>query len=209
MLELFKGLQFKRDPRLIVFAIVLVIVTGLGVWQHFLTAKEGVVFLSGALALPGLFGAKGDDEPPPPKGPTVLPTNVIGGMLSVVVSIIVATVLTIAISIGLARMVATTSSLPEPPITSVVTGCGMTKQEAKDVTKKTLSVLELACIFASTLTDESAVADACGIAKDLTPLIRNLVGQREGAKRSGVMWPVEDAGASLHAPVDAGRDGSR
>lgn len=79
MLEILKGLHFKRDPRLVVFAIVLVgAVAGL-IAHGDLTTKEGLLFLGSALALPGLFGSKPADESPPPKGPgikeTILPPD--------------------------------------------------------------------------------------------------------------------------------------
>ena len=51
-----------------------------------------------------------------------------------------------------------------------------------------LDVAQLACIFASELTDESAVAEACGIERELSPVIRRLIAQREAAKRAGVRW---------------------
>lgn len=64
LLNLLKRVEFKKDPRVIVFAIVLVAVVGGLVWHGDLSAKEGLAFLGAALALPGLFGAKKDDEPP-------------------------------------------------------------------------------------------------------------------------------------------------
>jgi len=71
-------------------------------------------------------------------------------------------------------------------------GCGL---DAKTVAKDALSVTQIACVFASALTDDAAVAEACKIDKALTPLLRDLIGQREGAKRAGVSW---DAGADAH-----------
>lgn len=58
--------QFKRDPVLVAFAVVLVLAcTGL-VMHGDITWKEASAFLAGALALPGLFGkspAVGDASP--------------------------------------------------------------------------------------------------------------------------------------------------
>ena len=80
MLELLKRLQFKRDPRLIIFSIVLVLATAGLILHGDVSAKEGFGFLMGALAMPGLFGAaKTDDtestgnenEPPPSALPTL------------------------------------------------------------------------------------------------------------------------------------------
>lgn len=74
-------------------------------------------------------------------------------------------------------------------------GCSLlTKRTAKTV----LDAAALACVFQSEVTDESAVADACDIARELIPIVRNLIGQREAAKRSGVRWSstAADAGAT-------------
>ncbi len=63
--------------------------------------------------------------------------------------------------------------------------------------RSALDAVQIACIFESQITDEKQLADACAIAQDLIPILRNLVGQREAAKRSGVSWhrdPVSDAG---------------
>ena len=62
MIDLLKRLQFKRDPRLILFAVVLVFVVAFLISQGHVTVKEGFAFLGGALALPGLFGAKTPEE---------------------------------------------------------------------------------------------------------------------------------------------------
>lgn len=81
-------------------------------------------------------------------------------------------------------------------------GCSLlTKRNAKTV----LDAAAFACVWGNALTDESAVADACGIARTLIPVIRDLIGEREAAKRAaasraGVHWtgPSVDAG-----PADA------
>jgi hypothetical protein len=66
-----------------------------------------------------------------------------------------------------------------------------------------LDALQLACVFQSLVTDEKALADACGVADDMLPVLRNLVAQREGARRAGVSWARPHADAGL-APADAG-----
>lgn len=73
-----------------------------------------------------------------------------------------------------------------------LSGCALfTQKNARSV----LDAVQIACVFESTITDEPALADACGIAHDLLPLLRQLVGQREAAKRAGVGWKREsDAG---------------
>ena len=58
-----------------------------------------------------------------------------------------------------------------------------------------LDVAQLACIFASELTDESAVAEACAVERELSPVIRRLIAQREAAKRAGVRWDGAKDGA--------------
>lgn len=49
-------LQFKKDWQLILFACVLALVTGGLIWHKDVDPKVGLAFLTGALALPGLFG---------------------------------------------------------------------------------------------------------------------------------------------------------
>ena len=67
-------------------------------------------------------------------------------------------------------------------------------QDAKTVVQDALSVSAIACVFASSLTDSKAVAQACQIDQTLAPLIQQLIAQREAAKKQGVTWSV-DAGA--------------
>ncbi len=52
--------QFKRDPVLLGFALVLIVVAASLVYVHVITWKEATAFLMGALALPGLFGSSKD-----------------------------------------------------------------------------------------------------------------------------------------------------
>lgn len=85
---------------------------------------------------------------------------------------------------------------------ATTTSCALfTKENAKSV----MSASEMICIFNSTILEEDKLADVCGVTKELLPILRNLIGQREGAKRAGVHWPSADGGAS----TDAGADGSR
>lgn len=72
-------------------------------------------------------------------------------------------------------------------------GCALfTKKNVHSV----LDATQIACVFGTELIEEQAVADACDVARDLLPILRNLIGQREGAKKSGVRWGVTlDAGA--------------
>jgi hypothetical protein len=65
-----------------------------------------------------------------------------------------------------------------------VSACAAFAQHAKTA----LDAISIACIFQSELTDEKALADACGIARELVPVVRKLIGQRDAAKRSGVTW---------------------
>jgi hypothetical protein len=54
--------------------------------------------------------------------------------------------------------------------------------------KSALTIAQISCIFATTLTDAPEVARVCGVADDLIPVVRDLVGQREGARKAGVVW---------------------
>ncbi len=71
-------IQFKASPYLLAFAAFLVLVTMALVWHHDVSWKEGAAFVVGALAMPGLFGAKpGPDDPPPPPPPPPAPATII------------------------------------------------------------------------------------------------------------------------------------
>jgi hypothetical protein len=85
-----------------------------------------------------------------------------------------------------------------------VSACSVfTRENAKSA----LDAIQVACVMSSTITDEKEVADACGVARDLIPVLKNLIGQREAARRSGVHWGRSlDAGATLDADApDGGR----
>ena len=69
------------------------------------------------------------------------------------------------------------------------------QQTAKTVTNAALTVAQIACLFASAETTDTTVASVCGISNDLLPVVRQLIGQREGAKKVGVTWTPTDAGA--------------
>lgn len=56
-------IELKKSPYLFAFAAFLVLVTGALIWHHDVTFKEGAAFITGALAMPALFGAKKSDGP--------------------------------------------------------------------------------------------------------------------------------------------------
>lgn len=66
-------LKFKKDPSLLAFAALLVLVTAALVAHHDISWQAGAAFLTGALAMPGLFGKseepEEDEGKPPPPGP--------------------------------------------------------------------------------------------------------------------------------------------
>lgn len=82
-----------------------------------------------------------------------------------------------------------------------LTACSLfTKKNANSA----LDAAQLACIFNETVTNEDTLADICGVSKDLIPVIRNLVAQREAALKAGApRWghPYRDAGVPLDAEV--------
>lgn len=98
----------------------------------------------------------------------------------------------------------------DPPAS--VAGCAA----MKPIVKSVLDGAQIACVFGTELVDEEKVAEACGIARELIPIVRNLVGQRVAAKRAGVAWgrSGQDV-ASMPAPstcapaADAGPPGAR
>ncbi len=65
--------------------------------------------------------------------------------------------------------------------------------------KTALDSADIACVFRSRITDAPALAKFCGLAEPLIPVLRDMIGQREGALQSGVAWPsASDAGTMQH-----------
>lgn len=82
------------------------------------------------------------------------------------------------------------------------TGCHLlTKERARTA----LDAMQIACVMSSFVTDEKAVAEACDVADDMLPVLRDLIGQRDAARSVGVRWgdALDDAGAPLDAGVEA------
>lgn len=85
-------------------------------------------------------------------------------------------------------------------------GCSAAgRSNVRTALEAALTLQQIACVFSSALTDAPALAKACEVADDLapvlTPVIRNLIEQREGARRAGVSWrPLTDAGVQDGAP---------
>ncbi len=94
---------------------------------------------------------------------------------------------------------ATVASLLLGLMMTFAPGCGLFT--SKNI-HSALDAVQIACVFESDVSDSSALADACGIAHDLIPILGNLVGEREAAKKAGVHWHA-DAGA------DAAEGGAR
>lgn len=67
------NLTFKRDPYLLGFAAIVVLVVGGLVFKGAVSWKEAAAFLTGALALPGLFGAKPSNDDDDDNTPTLRP----------------------------------------------------------------------------------------------------------------------------------------
>lgn len=85
-------------------------------------------------------------------------------------------------------------------VCSLAMGGGCDRSAGQNA-RTALDAIDLACVFNSTVTNEEELARICGIAKPLLPLLRQLIGQREGAKRSGVRWDG-DAGAAKDAGLE-------
>jgi hypothetical protein len=94
------------------------------------------------------------------------------------------------------------------PKADVVTGCSSTPLQIQNIENAVLSAEQVACIFASSITDAPALAKACNIADavlpTLLPLIEKLIGQREAAKRAGAPWP-----STPTSTLDGGREGGK
>lgn len=68
-----------------------------------------------------------------------------------------------------------------------ISGCGLLGKDAndvKDVTNQVLTDAQIACILSSQLTDDPTIAQICKIAKDLMPIIHDVVGHRESLKKA-------------------------
>ena len=115
-----------------------------------------------------------------------------------------------AIVFGFLAVIGSVVEVRDPTIPSIaLTGCRLTPEQAKtanDIQDAVLNVGELACVMGglgANLVDPEAIAQVCKITNGLEkilPVIRELVGVRDAAKRSGVVY---------HAPgpvtSDAGR----
>lgn len=66
---------------------------------------------------------------------------------------------------------------------------------AKTVVQDVLTSAQIACVFLQALTNAPEVATACGIDSKMTPLVEQLIGQREAAKKSGVQFKAPPAGS--------------
>ena len=86
---------------------------------------------------------------------------------------------------------------------------GCTPQQAKDAREfadTALDVLQLACLMnglGGFITDAEAAAKVCNVAPKLVPVVSDLIGVRDAARRSGVVWKgsglVSDGGANAEA----------
>ena len=88
-----------------------------------------------------------------------------------------------------------------------------TPQQTKDVHEfldTALDAIQLSCLMnglGGFIMDASEAAKVCKIAPRLVPVVSDLIGVREGARRAGVVWKgsgLSDAGSV--AVVDAGGD---
>lgn len=207
-------MEFKKNPWLYGLWGVVVIVLGALVFTKKLDWSTASGFLV-MLGLPSILGLKAaaSDTPPkdtPPDGPTdggpyrssakpadAPPTtmrNPGGGSVNRAIAQARAILRFRArpLAVGLVAAIAL----------SAIAGCSLlTKENAKSA----LEVVQVACVMSSTLTNDADVAKACKIADDLIPVVHDLIGQREAAKRSGVKW---GDGFDAGAPTDAGADGA-
>lgn len=79
---------------------------------------------------------------------------------------------------------------------------------AKTVKDDALTAADLFCVATSTFLDVAAVSEACHIVDSpaVRDVLRNLIGQREAAKRAGFVWPaMADGGAPRDASTEGGR----
>lgn len=70
---------------------------------------------------------------------------------------------------------------------------------ARDVQDAVLKGKDVACVMGSLLVDPVELAKYCKLADDLSPIVRGLIGVRDAARRSGVVYQP--------ASLDGGADG--
>lgn len=171
-------LQFKKDWQLILFACILVLVTGALILHKDVEPKTGLAFLTGALALPGLFGRKnpefvgedsGDDDGDTPSSGSRLKAYV--GEKS---------------SGGNERR---TLWLPAAVLVFLVAGC---TPGQKQFARSALDVAQTACIIANATMSEEKVAEICAIEKAFYEPMRSLLASAkaaEAARPAGASHP--------------------
>lgn len=78
--------------------------------------------------------------------------------------------------------------------------CSLTPAQTKEAEQAVLTAAQVACIMLSELSESQEVVTACKVEQSLTPVVRELVGTRDAAKKMGVKYhpPGNDAG------IDAG-----
>ena len=90
---------------------------------------------------------------------------------------------------------------------------GCTPQQAKDaraVVDGALDIVQLACLMnglGGFITDAEAAAKVCNVAPKLLPVVSDLIGVRDAARKSGVVWKGSGV-ASSDAGVGASEAGA-
>ncbi len=79
-------------------------------------------------------------------------------------------------------------------------------KEAKAITQEVLTEAQRGCVFFSPITDASALADFCHVVAPFLPVVRELIGAREDARRAGLLVLPTDGGAPL---TDGGSDAGK
>ena len=84
-------------------------------------------------------------------------------------------------------------ALDSMSLTASAAGAGcdsLRPQDVRTIADHALNAKQLACIFfeKADIIDERQLARICNISDALLNLVADLVGQREGAKRSGIGW---------------------
>lgn len=204
IIDMLSKVQLKRDPWLVLLAVVLSIGCYVLVTKDVLTSKEALLFLGGVFALPSFFGAKSGVTPDDPAPPTLrtkdekpedenhhAPPSAF-------------------ISFGSVFAICLVASM-----SSAVSACALFKdpETTRTTTKTTLTVLQKACVIANAAFPKSKVAEVCGIAGPLLDLIDD---ELLSARSAGVLphrsYPVTcettDTGIicvrPYVEPVDAG-----
>lgn len=79
-----------------------------------------------------------------------------------------------------------------PPLIGLITSCST--PQARSVVDQILTYEQIACVLATTITDDATLAQVCQVADGARPLVRDLVGKRASINQKAKSAWTQDAG---------------